>query len=41
MNLIRVCRDEYIDRMETGLQHWVDGSKADHLAWGILHFQKT
>ncbi|MFB3070878.1 MAG: hypothetical protein ACE1ZK_02310 [Nitrospirales bacterium] len=41
MDLIRVCSDEYIDRMKTGLQHWVDGGKAGHLAWGIFHFQKT
>ena len=41
MNLIRVCSEEYIDRMKTGLQHWVDGGKAGHLAWGILQFQKA
>ncbi len=40
MNLIRLCSEEYIDRMKTGLQHWVDGGKAGHLAWGILYFQK-
>jgi len=40
-NLIRVCSDEYIERMKTGLQNWVDGGKAGNLTWGILHFQKT
>ena len=37
----RVYSDDYIDRMKTGFQHWVDGGKAGHLAWGILHFQTT
>ena len=41
MSLIQVCSDEYIERMKTGLQHWVDGGKAGNLTWGILHFQKT
>lgn len=41
INLSRVCSDEYIDRMKTGLQHWVDGGVAGNLTWGILHFQKT
>lgn len=40
-NLTRVCSDEYIDRMKTGLQYWVDGGMAGNLTWGILHFQKT
>ncbi len=40
-NLVRVCSEEYIERMKTGLQHWVDGGLAGHLTWGILHFQKT
>ena len=32
---------EYITRMKKGLQHWVDGGNAGHLAWGIFHFRKT
>ena len=40
-SLVRVCSDEYIERMKTGLQHWVDGGKSGNLTWGILHFQKT
>jgi len=39
--LTRVCSEEYIQRMKTGLQHWIDGGLAGHLTWGILHFQKT
>ena len=41
MNLIRVCSDEYVEKMKVGLQHWVDGGVAGNLTWGILHFQKT
>lgn len=32
--------DDYIDRMLTGLKHWVDGADAGLLNWGILHFRK-
>ncbi len=39
--LTRVCSEEYIQRMKSGLQHWIDGGLAGHLTWGILHFQKT
>lgn len=28
---------DYITRMKTGLQHWVDGGRAGNLAWGIFH----
>ncbi len=31
----------YRARMKTGLQHWVDGGRNGHLAWGIFQFQKT
>ncbi|WP_446010850.1 methyltransferase domain-containing protein [Candidatus Electrothrix sp.] len=31
---------DYLDRMLTGLEHWVSGGKKGYLAWGILHFQK-
>ncbi|MEM1138416.1 MAG: methyltransferase domain-containing protein [Pseudomonadota bacterium] len=33
--------DDYIDRMVTGLGHWVDGADRGLLAWGIMHFQKN
>ncbi len=32
--------DEYVTRMKTGLQHWVDAGNAGRLDWGILHFRK-
>jgi len=32
--------DAYIDRMITGLNHWVEAGRNGYLAWGILHFRK-
>jgi cyclopropane fatty-acyl-phospholipid synthase-like methyltransferase len=32
---------DYVDNMLRGLGHWVEGVDNGHLAWGILHFQKT
>ncbi|MEQ8700522.1 MAG: class I SAM-dependent methyltransferase [Bauldia litoralis] len=32
---------DYVDRMLTGLQNWVDAADKGYLAWGILHFRKT
>lgn len=32
--------DDYIERMLKGLQHWVDGGRNGHLAWGIFLFRK-
>lgn len=31
---------EYVDRMLTGLGHWVDGGRNGRLNWGIMHFRK-
>ncbi|MDR9375241.1 MAG: methyltransferase domain-containing protein [Schleiferiaceae bacterium] len=30
----------YIQRMDKGLGHWVEGSQNGYLNWGILHFKK-
>ena len=30
----------YIERMKRGLQYWIDGGSAGHLAWGVFLFQK-
>lgn len=30
----------YIERMQAGLQHWVDGGRKGYLAWGIFVFEK-
>ncbi len=32
--------DEYVERMDKGLQHWVEGGKNGWLCWGIFHFRK-
>jgi ubiquinone/menaquinone biosynthesis C-methylase UbiE len=32
---------DYVDRMLTGLQNWVDAADKGYLAWGILHFRKA
>jgi len=32
--------DEYIERMITGLGHWVSAGEKGYLNWGILHFRK-
>lgn len=31
---------DYLDRMRTGLQHWVDAGNSEALTWGIMHFRK-
>ena len=40
-DLLKVCSEEYIERMKAGLQHWVNGGNKGHLQWGILHFRKA
>jgi len=32
--------DAYMDRMHTGLGHWVDAGSKGYLRWGILQFRK-
>jgi sarcosine/dimethylglycine N-methyltransferase len=32
--------DDYIERMLSGLGHWVEGGRNSYLSWGILHFRK-
>jgi len=36
----RGVSEDYIERMQDGLQHWVDGGHKGHLAWGIFVFEK-
>lgn len=31
---------DYVERARTGLQRWVDGGRAGHLAWGVFHFRR-
>ena len=33
--------DAWVERMLTGLSHWVDGAEAGKLTWGIMHFRKN
>ncbi len=39
-DLIRVCSEDYLERAQIGLQHWIDGGKRGDLTWGILHVCK-
>lgn len=38
--LSEVCSEAYIERMDKGLSHWIDGGHKGYLNWGILLFQK-
>ncbi|WP_182871312.1 SAM-dependent methyltransferase [Rhodopirellula sp. JC639] len=31
---------DYLERMKTGLQHWIDGGRKGHLSWGVFLFGK-
>ena len=39
--MVSLCGKEYIDKMIQGLRHWVDAGRDDHLAWGIMNFEKS
>ncbi len=38
--ILKVCSQDYIDRMKVGLNHWIEAGKKGYLAWGIMHFRK-
>ncbi|TVR48324.1 MAG: methyltransferase domain-containing protein [Puniceicoccaceae bacterium] len=38
--LLDVCSRDYLERMKTGLRHWIRAGRDGALAWGILHFRK-
>ncbi len=38
--LERQVSADYIQRMKVGLQRWIDGGEAGHLAWGIFQLRK-
>jgi sarcosine/dimethylglycine N-methyltransferase len=40
-DLRRVCSEDYLNRAQIGLRHWIDGGKGGDLVWGILHFRKA
>ncbi|NJP06728.1 MAG: methyltransferase domain-containing protein [Chloroflexaceae bacterium] len=37
--IISVVSQAYVDRMITGLGHWVEAGQNGYLRWGILHFR--
>ena len=39
-SLVRVCSEDYIEKMKSGLEHWINGGIGGHLQWGMLHFRK-
>ncbi|MEN8215162.1 MAG: methyltransferase domain-containing protein [Pseudomonadota bacterium] len=39
-DILKVCSQDYIERMKVGLNHWIESGKKGYLAWGILHFRK-
>ncbi|WCL49192.1 SAM-dependent methyltransferase [Leptospira sp. GIMC2001] len=39
--LLKNISEEFLNRMITGLGHWIDGGNKGYLAWGILHFRKS
>ena len=30
----------YLERMDAGLGHWVDGGQSGKLSWGLMRFSK-
>jgi dimethylglycine N-methyltransferase len=30
----------YLERMDAGLGHWVDGGRSGKLSWGLMRFNK-
>jgi cyclopropane fatty-acyl-phospholipid synthase-like methyltransferase len=38
--ITEVCGADYVERMKTGLGHWIEAGKNGHLCWGIFHFRR-
>ena len=32
---------DYLDRMDIGLGHWIEGGQKGHLSWGLMRFRKA
>ena len=32
---------DYLDRMDIGLGHWIEGGLQGHLSWGLMRFRKA
>lgn len=39
--LVGKVSGEYLERMQAGLGHWIEGGAAGHLAWGVFVFEKA
>ena len=39
-HLTRTISADYLERMDAGLGHWVDGGQAGRLCWGLMRFRK-
>lgn len=39
-SLSRDISRDYLSRMKTGLQHWIDGGNKGYLRWGIFRFER-
>lgn len=37
----RISGDDYVDRMQTGLRHWIDAGSSGSLVWGIFVLDKS
>ena len=38
--LSRTISADYLERMDAGLGHWVEGGQAGRLCWGLMRFRK-
>ena len=38
--LTRTISTDYLERMDAGLGHWVEGGEAGRLCWGLMRFRK-
>ncbi|HVR37118.1 MAG TPA: SAM-dependent methyltransferase, partial [Methylomirabilota bacterium] len=38
--VLKQCRPDYVERMKTGLQNWVNAGNQGYLKWGIFLFRK-
>lgn len=37
---VEASGEEYIERMKSGLRHWIEAGQKGYLVWGILHYRK-
>ena len=39
-HLTRRISADYLERMDAGLGHWVEGGESGRLCWGLMRFRK-